>query len=114
MLTQEQVRFFEEKGHLVLADVLDQKTVLGPVRADYSELPDRLYEGRHHEGKVPAPEGMSFDDKLLESYRAKCDWFQPLNDRAEWLKIWQDARARLAVNKHVSLYRWDDSALYCA
>ena len=79
MLNQEQLRFFEEEGYLVIEDVIDQKSVLDPVRQEYSELMDRLYDGWHVEGKVPAPDGMSFDDKLLTAYRAGCDWFQPMD-----------------------------------
>lgn len=76
MLNQEQLRFFEEEGYLVLEDVIDQKTVLDPVRQEYSVLLDKLYDGWHAEGKVPAPNGMDFDEKLLTAQRAGCDWFQ--------------------------------------
>lgn len=78
-LTDTQVQFFEDEGYLVVEDVLDQKTVLDPVRAEYSALLDKLYDQWHANGKVPAPTGMSFDDKLLTAYRAKCEWFQPFD-----------------------------------
>ncbi len=78
-MNQEQLRFFEEEGYLVVEGVIDQKTVLDPVRQEYSELMDRLYDAWHAEGKVPTPDRMSFDDKLLTAYRAGCDWFQPMD-----------------------------------
>ena len=79
MLSQDQIRFFEDEGYLVIENVIDQKTVLDPVRQEYAALMDRLYEGWHNEGKVPPPNGMGFDDKLLTAYRAGCDWFQPMD-----------------------------------
>ncbi|MBL4647263.1 MAG: phytanoyl-CoA dioxygenase family protein, partial [Rhizobiales bacterium] len=79
MLTQEQIQFFETEGYLVVEDVLDQATVLDPVRAEYSDLLDGLYDQWHVEGKVPSGEGMSFHDKLLTSYKAQCEWFQPMD-----------------------------------
>lgn len=79
MLNQDQIRFFEEEGYLVVEGVIDQKTVLDPVRQEYTALMDRLYDAWHAEGKVPPPAGMSFDDKLLTAYRAGCDWFQPMD-----------------------------------
>lgn len=59
--------------------MIDQKTVLDPVRQEYAALMDRLYDGWYKEGKVPPPDGMGFDDKLLTAYRAGCDWFQPMD-----------------------------------
>jgi ectoine hydroxylase-related dioxygenase (phytanoyl-CoA dioxygenase family) len=80
MLTAGQIAFFEEHGYLVVEDVLDQQTVLGPVRTEYSELLDGLYADWYAAGKVAAaPEGLSFHDKLLLAYRARCDWFQPMD-----------------------------------
>ncbi len=80
MLSTEQIRFFEQNGYLVVEDVLHQETVLNPVRAEYEELLDRLYDGWFAEGRVGVlPRGLSFDDKLLIAYRAGCDWFQPMD-----------------------------------
>jgi len=79
VLNQEQLRFFEEEGYLVLENVIDQKTILEPVRQEYSQLMDKLYDSWHAEGMVPAPDGMNFDDKLLTAYRAGCDWFQSMD-----------------------------------
>ncbi len=79
MLTDQQKEFFDSEGYLVIENVLDEETVLGPVRAEYSALLDRLYDGWAAEGRVPAPAGASFQDKLLTAYRAGCDWFQPMD-----------------------------------
>ncbi|MEM7303572.1 MAG: phytanoyl-CoA dioxygenase family protein [Pseudomonadota bacterium] len=80
MLSDEQISSFNRFGYLVVDDVLDQKNVLDPVRAEYAQLLDELYAGWFAEGRVSEPPaGLSFHDKLLISYRAKCDWFQPMD-----------------------------------
>ncbi len=79
MLTADQVQFFDDNGYIVVEDVLDQKTVLDPVRAEYAALLDGLYAGWHAEGLLPPPDGLGFWDKLLLAYKAGCDWFQPMD-----------------------------------
>lgn len=79
MLSAEQVKSFNEEGYLVVEDVLDQTTILDPVRAEYSALMDRLYDDWHAQGLVPPPEDKSFYDKLLISYKAGLEWFQPFD-----------------------------------
>ena len=80
MLKQEQIDFFECNGYLVVEDVLDQDTVIAPLRAEYAALLDQLYAEWFAEGRVDTPpEGLTFEDKLLISYRAGCDWFQPFD-----------------------------------
>ncbi len=80
MLSQAHKQQFEQQGYLVVPDVLDQSTVLDPVRREYAELMDRLYAGWQAEGKVAtASPGMTFEDKLLAAYKAGCDWFQPMD-----------------------------------
>jgi hypothetical protein len=80
MLTSEQIASFERDGFVVVEDVFDQTNVLDPVRREYGELLDTLYAGWYRDGRVDvAPENLSFDDKLLIAYRAKCDWFQPFD-----------------------------------
>ncbi|WP_343079052.1 phytanoyl-CoA dioxygenase family protein [Ostreiculturibacter nitratireducens] len=78
MLSEAQIEQFEREGVLVVEDVLSPD-LLGRIRAEYEDLLDRLYEGWHAEGLVPSPEGMDFWAKLLTSYRAGCDWFQPMD-----------------------------------
>jgi ectoine hydroxylase-related dioxygenase (phytanoyl-CoA dioxygenase family) len=78
MLTQAQIKSFHDGGFLVLDDVLDQASVLDPVRAEYAALMDTLYADWLAQNRVP--EGpRTFDDKLLAAYKAGCDWFQPMD-----------------------------------
>jgi len=79
MTAADHLRSFEEIGYIVVEDVLDQKTVLDPVRTEYADLLDALYAGWHRAGLVPPPGDKGFWDKLLVSYKAGCDWFQPFD-----------------------------------
>ncbi|MEQ8899460.1 MAG: phytanoyl-CoA dioxygenase family protein [Roseovarius sp.] len=78
MLEQSQIDAFHREGVIVVPDVLPPE-VLESVRTEYAGLLDALYEGWHREGRVPAPEGRDFQNKLLTSYKAGCDWFQPMD-----------------------------------
>ena len=80
MLSQDQITFFNENGYLVVENVLDQASVLDPVRDEYSALLDRLYEGWFTQGLVATrPDSLDFWGKLLAAYNAKCDYFQPMD-----------------------------------
>lgn len=79
MLTSDQVEFFEDQGYIVLENVLDQRDILDPVRAEYAALLDDLYDGWHAAGLLPPPGNMGFWDKLLLAYKSGCDWFQPFD-----------------------------------
>ena len=80
MLSTEQKAFFEREGYLVVENVFDQKSVIDPVKAEYSNLLDRLYGNWFAEGKVTVPpETLDFHGKLLTAYKAGCDWFQPMD-----------------------------------
>ena len=80
LLTDRQSRFFEENGYLVVDGVLDQGRVIAPIRREYADLLDRLYDAWFAEGHVTAdPEKLDFEGKLLTAYRAGCDWFQPMD-----------------------------------
>lgn len=78
MLTEEQRARFETEGYIVLPDVLPAP-VLSAVKAEYRDLLDDLYEGWQAQGLVPASGDMDFWQKLLVSYEACCDWFQPMD-----------------------------------
>ncbi|XDA97260.1 phytanoyl-CoA dioxygenase family protein [Sulfitobacter sp. LCG007] len=78
MLSASQIETFEREGVIVVPDVMPTE-ILGAVRAEYSDLLDRLYAGWHAEGLVPAPAGLDFWQKLRISYDAGCDWFQPMD-----------------------------------
>ena len=45
MLTQEQLAFFNNQGYLVVEDVFDHEKVIAPLKAEYSDLIDGLYDG---------------------------------------------------------------------
>jgi len=80
MLSAAQISFFEENGYLVVENVLDQGTILDPVRAEYADLLDRLYAGWFAEGSVTTPpDQLDFWGKLQTAYAAGCDYFQPMD-----------------------------------
>ena len=78
MLSQDQIETFHESGVLIVPDVLPA-AVLNGVKAEYKNLLDDLYDTWHSKGLVPPPDGMDFWQKLLVSYEARCDWFQPMD-----------------------------------
>ncbi len=80
MLTSEQLQFFEQNGYLVVENVLEQVSVIDPVRREYANLLKGLCERWRSEGWVlDAPERAGFEDLLLTAYRQGCDWFQPMD-----------------------------------
>ncbi len=78
MLTQTQIDTFNRDGVLVVDDILPT-SVLNNVKAEYTTLLDRLYDGWHANGLVPPANGQEFWTKLLTAYHAGCDWFQPMD-----------------------------------
>jgi len=78
MLTQLQLSQFEDQGYLVIDNVLDD-AILKSVKQEYTALLDALYSRWHEQGLVPTDKGLDFWQKLLVSYRAGCDWFQPMD-----------------------------------
>lgn len=80
MLTQDQIQFFEDNGYLVVEKVFDRAGCLEPVVREYEDLLTRLCEGWQRDGAMPAlPAEASFQDRILASYAAGCDYFQPLD-----------------------------------
>ena len=51
MITQKEVDEFNEKGFLVVENLLDEQT-LANVRSEYSDLMDKLYEEWWRDNKV--------------------------------------------------------------
>ena len=79
MLTAEQTSAFDRDGYLVVPDVIPAQ-LLNRIRAEYSALMDTLYQGWFAAGRVTTPpDQLDFWDKLLTAYKAKCDWFQPMD-----------------------------------
>jgi ectoine hydroxylase-related dioxygenase (phytanoyl-CoA dioxygenase family) len=91
VLNTQQLQFFEDNGYLVVEDVLDQQTVIDPIKNEYAGLLGNLYERWIDEGRVSVPpHGLSFHDKLLIAYRARCDWFQPMDISLPGDRIYAD------------------------
>ncbi|MDA7826785.1 phytanoyl-CoA dioxygenase family protein [Rhodobacteraceae bacterium] len=78
MLTANQITEFNENGVIVIPDVLNAD-LLDRIRQEYAGLLDGLYADWQRHGLVPPADGLDFYEKLLVSYRAKCDWFQPMD-----------------------------------
>ena len=78
MLTANQITEFNENGVIVIPDVLNAD-LLDRIRQEYAGLLDALYADWQRQGLVPPADGLDFYEKLLVSYRAKCDWFQPMD-----------------------------------
>ncbi|MEM6665417.1 MAG: phytanoyl-CoA dioxygenase family protein [Pseudomonadota bacterium] len=79
MLTKAQIDHFRTRGYLVVEDLLDTAT-LDAIKREYAARMDHLYAGWHGDGLVAsAPNGLSFWDKLDQSYRAGFDWYQPFD-----------------------------------
>lgn len=78
MLTANQITEFNENGVIVIPDVLNAD-LLDRIRQEYAGLLDGLYADWRRQGLVPPADGLDFYEKLLVSYRAKCDWFQPMD-----------------------------------
>lgn len=79
MLTQAQIQKFERDGYLVVPDVVPESVLVG-VKTEYTDIMDHLYGRWFEAGRVSKPPGvLNFWEKLLEAYKAKCDWFQPLD-----------------------------------
>jgi hypothetical protein len=79
MLSPAQITQFETQGYLVVPDVIPTD-ILERIRAEYTELLNGLYAGWFAAGLVATPpEGLDFWGKLLASYKAGCDYFQPMD-----------------------------------
>jgi hypothetical protein len=79
MLTDAQTQSFETDGYLVVPDVVPPD-VMARVGAEYTDLMDSLYAGWFAAGRVTTPpDQLDFWGKLLVAYKAKCDWFQPMD-----------------------------------
>lgn len=76
MITQKEVDEFNEKGFLVVENLLDGQT-LANVRSEYSDLMDKLYEEWWRDNKVEkSPENMGFWEKLEVAIQSDLEWYQ--------------------------------------
>jgi len=73
MLTDDQCRFFDDHGYLVIDNVFDPVEI----KTEYAALLDDLYSQWQADELVPPAQG--WEPKLLAAYRAGCDWFQSMD-----------------------------------
>lgn len=79
-LTKSDMARFHEQGYLIVKDVLGEEDVLRPLEAEYASLLDGLIETWTAEGRMQKPSvDWNFERKMIESYRAGCDWFQHMD-----------------------------------
>ncbi len=80
MLSPDQIGFFQDNGYLVVENLLDQESTVAPVVGEYETLLDSLCAEWRREGRLPEGSVLSsFQDKILASYQAGCDYFQPMD-----------------------------------
>ena len=79
ILNSDQINKFETEGYLVVPDLMPAN-ICEQVNTEYTDLLNGLYEGWFAEGLVQTPgEELDFWGKLLSTYQAGCDYFQPID-----------------------------------
>ncbi|MDE2637121.1 MAG: phytanoyl-CoA dioxygenase family protein [Chloroflexota bacterium] len=77
MLTSEQIERFHEDGYLAVDRLLDYELDIKPVIDEYQRLLDDLCEQWVAEGRLDEPySDLPFEKRLVEVYRAGCDYYQ--------------------------------------
>ena len=77
MLTREQIEQFHEDGYLAVDRLLDYELDIEPVIEEYQRLLDDLAEQWVAEGRLEsAYSDLPFEERLVEVYRAGCDYYQ--------------------------------------
>lgn len=80
MLSQDQLRDFEENGFLVVEDLIDRTTVLDPLIAEYEELLSELRAAWIADGRLdPTAPSSTFQELIISAYKAGLDYFQPMD-----------------------------------
>lgn len=74
MLSKDQTEFFATHGYLVLENVLP-KDLLARIRAEYAAL----LHGLIADWGMDHLRDASFEEQLIEAYKAGHDWFQPMD-----------------------------------
>ena len=76
MLSQDQLRDFQEQGFLVLDQAIDQKTVLDPLIKEYETLLSDMRANWIAEGALdPSAPAETFEDIIRTAYSAGLDYF---------------------------------------
>ena len=78
ILSNAQIDQFNTQGFLVVENVLPDPVRLSVID-EYSEILDRLYAQWEADGHVPSGHNMDFWGKLITSYEAGMDWFNPMD-----------------------------------
>lgn len=79
-LNTEQLAAFERDGFLVVDDVIDQATVIEPVRREYAELLSQLCKQWIKDGQLDSSVlGETFENQLIAVYAAGLDYCQALD-----------------------------------
>ena len=77
MLTSEQIERFHEDGYLAVDRLLNYEQDIKPVIDEYQRLLDDLCEQWLAEGRLDDTYGeLPFEKRLVEVYRAGCDYYQ--------------------------------------
>lgn len=77
MLTNKQISDFHENGFLAVDRLLDFELDLQPVIDEYQQLLDTLCEQWVAEGRLADSfSDLPFEERLVEVYRAGCDYYQ--------------------------------------
>ncbi len=77
MLTREQIEQFHEDGYLAVDRLLDYELDIEPVIEEYQRLLDDLAEQWVAEGRLESAfSDLPFEERLVEVYRAGCDYYQ--------------------------------------
>jgi len=80
MLNQDKLREFEEKGFLIVEDLIDKTSVLNPLITEYEELLSQLRDIWVAEGRLdPAAPSSTFQELIVSAYKAGIDYFQPMD-----------------------------------
>jgi len=80
MTGAELVRTFERNGYVVVPDLVDREHVRLPVEREYEALLANLVDGWVASGALPAAaRDGDFVERLVTSYAAGLDWFQPFD-----------------------------------
>ncbi|MCY4064553.1 MAG: phytanoyl-CoA dioxygenase family protein [Chloroflexi bacterium] len=77
MLTSKQIEQFQEDGYLAVDRLLDYELDIEPVIEEYQQLLDELAEQWVAEGRLESAfSDLPFEERLVEVYRAGCDYYQ--------------------------------------
>ena len=78
MLTREQIEQFHEDGYLAVDRLLDYELDIQPVIEEYQQLLDDLCErvGGGRAPRVQTYRDLPFEERLVEVYRAGCEYYQ--------------------------------------